>query len=88
MLRPRLEDLVARHPGVRHARGAGRRQGGDLDPARDGPAPGPRLERLARERGLIARIGRDFLVFAPPLVTPEEALHRMVDIIDDAIGAL
>jgi adenosylmethionine-8-amino-7-oxononanoate aminotransferase len=28
------------------------------------------------------------LAFAPPLVTPEEVLHRMVDIIDDAIGAL
>jgi adenosylmethionine-8-amino-7-oxononanoate aminotransferase len=69
-------------------RGAGLLQGFDLDPAVYGEAPGPRLERLARDRGLIARIGRDFVVFAPPLVTPEEALHRMVDIIDDAIGAL
>lgn len=88
ILQPRLTALATSRPGIRNVRGAGLLQGFDLDPAIYGEAPGPRLERLARDRGLIARIGRDFVVFAPPLVTPEEALHRMVDIIDDAIGAL
>jgi taurine--2-oxoglutarate transaminase len=88
ILRPRLEDLVARHAGVRNARGAGLLQGIDLDAAVYGPTPGPRLERLVHERGMIARIGRDFMAFSPPLVTPEDTLHQMIDIADAALTAL
>ena len=88
ILGPRLEDLAARHAGVRSVRGAGLLQGFDLDPAVYGSTPGPRLERLARERGLIARIGRDFFCLAPPLTTPEDSLHRMLDITDASLTAL
>jgi adenosylmethionine-8-amino-7-oxononanoate aminotransferase len=88
LLRPRLADLAARHAGVGNIRGAGLLQGLDLDPAVLGATPGPRLEHLCKERGLIARIGRDFLAFAPPLTTPEADLHRMLDIADEALAAL
>jgi len=88
VLGPRLAQLAAELPGIREVRGDGLLRGFDLDPAVYGPAPGPRLERLCKERGLIARIGRDFLCFAPPLTTPEAALQQMVDIVAESVRAL
>lgn len=77
-LRRALDGLAARLPGIRAVRGAGLLQGFDLDPAVYGPAPGPAVERAARERGLLARIGKSFVVFAPPLTVDEAALAEMV----------
>jgi adenosylmethionine-8-amino-7-oxononanoate aminotransferase len=88
VLRARLDGLAAELPGLRNVRGDGLLRGFDFDPDVYGPAPGPRLERLCKERGLIARIGRDFMCFAPPLTTPEADLHRMLDIAADSIKAL
>ena len=62
--------------------------GADIDPAVYGPTPGPKFEHLCKERGLIARIGRDFAVLAPPLTTPEDALHQMIDIFEAGLVAL
>jgi adenosylmethionine-8-amino-7-oxononanoate aminotransferase len=87
-LRPRLEALAAELPGLRNVRGDGLLQGLDLDPTVYGPLPGPRLEHLCKERGLIARIGKDFLCFAPPLTTPEDDLHRMIDIAADSLRTM
>ncbi|MCC6629259.1 MAG: aspartate aminotransferase family protein [Chloroflexi bacterium] len=88
VLRARLDQLAATLPGLRNVRGVGLLQGLDLDPSVYGPTPGPRLEHLCKERGLIARIGRDFLCFAPPLTTPEASLHQMVDIVEESLTAL
>jgi hypothetical protein len=37
---------------------------------------------------MIARIGKDFLCFAPPLTTPEDDLRRMIDIAADSLRTL
>ncbi len=87
-LRGLLDSLAARLPGIRAVRGAGLLQGFDLDPAVYGPAPGPAVERAARERGLLARIGRDFVVVAPPLTIDEGALALMVERLEESIAAV
>ncbi|MER3406705.1 MAG: hypothetical protein C4289_17350 [Chloroflexota bacterium] len=69
-------------------RGAGFLQGFDLDPAVCGPRPGVRFESLARQRGLLARCGCDFVVFAPPLVTTPAALDAMLDITEACLDEL
>jgi adenosylmethionine-8-amino-7-oxononanoate aminotransferase len=83
-----LEQLASVHPGIRNIRGAGLLRGFDLDHDVYGPTPGPTLEHACKERGLIARIGRDFVCLAPPLTTPEESLRRMLEIADGALHDL
>jgi len=78
VLRQHLNALAEHVPGVRAVRGAGLLQGFDLDPAVFGPAPGAAVEHAARERGLLARIGKNFVVFAPPLTVTEDALAEMI----------
>ncbi len=87
-LTARLQQFAARFPGVRNVRGAGFLQGFDLDPAVCGPRPGARFESLARQRGLLARCGRDFVVFAPPLVTTRAELDAMLDIAEACLDEL
>jgi|DewCreStandDraft_2_1066082.scaffolds.fasta_scaffold00206_15 adenosylmethionine-8-amino-7-oxononanoate aminotransferase len=87
-LTARLQQFAARFPGVRNVRGAGFLQGFDLDPAVCGPRPGARFECLARRRGLLARCGRDFVVFAPPLVTTRAELDAMLDIAEACLDEL
>ncbi len=87
-LRGLLNDLAARTPGVRNVRGAGLLQGFDLAPDLYGPAPGPHVERAARERGLLARIGKNFVVFAPPLTITPDALAEMVGTMEASLNAV
>jgi adenosylmethionine-8-amino-7-oxononanoate aminotransferase len=63
-------------------------QGFDLDPAIYGPAPGPAVEAAAREHGLLARIGKNFVVFAPPLTIDEAGITMMVDRLESSIAAV
>ncbi|CAA9575609.1 MAG: Adenosylmethionine-8-amino-7-oxononanoate aminotransferase, partial [uncultured Thermomicrobiales bacterium] len=88
ILRRLLEGLAARLPGILAPRGAGLLQGFDLDPAVYGPAPGGAIEAAARERGLLARIGRNFVVFAPPLTVGEDDLALMVGRLEESIAAV
>ena len=83
-----LDDLAARTPGVCNVRGAGLLQGFDLAPEVFGPAPGPQIERAARERGLLARIGKNFVVFAPPLTITPDALREMVGTMEASLHAV
>ncbi len=47
-----------------------------------------RVRDAALERGIIIRASGDNVVICPPLVIEESDLDRMIDAIDDAIGAL
>lgn len=88
VLRAHLEGMAARLPGIRNIRGAGLLQGFDLDPAIYGPAPGAAVERAAREHGLLARIGKDFVVFAPPLTIDAAAIAMMAERLETSIAAV
>ncbi len=79
--------MAGRLPGIRNIRGAGLLQGFDLDPAVYGPAPGPAIERAACEHGLLARIGKNFIVFAPPLTIDEAGIAMMVDRLETSIAS-
>jgi adenosylmethionine-8-amino-7-oxononanoate aminotransferase len=88
VLRAHLEGMAARLPGIRNIRGAGLLQGFDLDPAIYGPAPGAAVERAAREHGLLARIGKDFVVFAPPLTIDAAGIAMMAERLETSIAAV
>jgi len=88
ILRVRLNAMAERLPGIRNVRGAGLLQGFDLDPAVYGSAPGPAVEQAAREYGLLARIGKNFVVFAPPLTIDEAGITMMVDRLETSIAAV
>jgi adenosylmethionine-8-amino-7-oxononanoate aminotransferase len=82
-LRERLDVFQGRYPDlIAGVRGAGLLQGFEFgvqwSPGESGP--GKRFEALARERGLIARCGEQFVVFAPPLVTSRSELEEMLDV--------
>jgi putrescine---pyruvate transaminase len=49
---------------------------------------GPKLLRALRERGIITRVKGDSVLFAPPLVTTEAQIDRIVDAAGDAIDAV
>ncbi|MDQ3701404.1 MAG: aminotransferase class III-fold pyridoxal phosphate-dependent enzyme, partial [Chloroflexota bacterium] len=44
------------------------------------PKPGKRFEALARDRGLIARCGNDYVAFAPPLIITRDELDEILTI--------
>ena len=82
-VRARLEELQREHPNtVGEVRGAGLLQGFEFHAERypKSGRPGKRFEALARERGLIARCGDDYVAFAPPLVAQRGDLDEMLDI--------
>jgi adenosylmethionine-8-amino-7-oxononanoate aminotransferase len=90
-LRARLEALAREFPDViGDVRGAGLLQGFEFHRERYPKAgrPGKRFEALAKERGLIARCGDEFVVFAPPLVTERAELDEMLDVTTDSLHAL
>jgi adenosylmethionine-8-amino-7-oxononanoate aminotransferase len=88
VLREQLEGMAERLPGIRAVRGAGLLQGFDLDPAVYGPAPGPAVERAARKHGLLARIGRNFIVFAPPLTINADEIEGMTERLEASIASV
>ena len=83
--------MAETYPFVRDVRGAGLLQGFDLAadawPEAATP-PGKRFEALARERGLIARCGNDFIGFAPPLVMQTAELDELCDIAAACLEAM
>jgi adenosylmethionine-8-amino-7-oxononanoate aminotransferase len=90
-LRSRLEALAREFPDViGDVRGAGLLQGFEFDAARypRSGRPGKRFEALAREHGLLARCGDEFVAFAPPLVTERAELDEMLDVATDCLHEL
>jgi beta-alanine--pyruvate transaminase len=82
-IQERLEALRERRPDqIVDVRGAGLLQGFEFDPVHYPKAtkPGKRFEALARERGLIARCGDEFVAFAPPLVIDRAEVDELLDI--------
>ncbi|HVG95534.1 MAG TPA: aminotransferase class III-fold pyridoxal phosphate-dependent enzyme [Chloroflexota bacterium] len=90
-LRSRLEALAREFPDViGDVRGAGLLQGFEFDAGRfpKSERPGKRFEALAREHGLLARCGDEFVAFAPPLVTERAELDEMLDVATDCLHEL
>jgi adenosylmethionine-8-amino-7-oxononanoate aminotransferase len=90
-LRARLEALAREFPDViGEVRGAGLLQGFEFDAGRypRSGRPGKRFEALAREHGLLARCGDEFVAFAPPLVTARAELDEMLDVATDCLHEL
>ena len=55
-------------------------------PASD--AVGPRIARAMRDRGVVTRVKGESILFAPPLVTTEAQVDRMVEVTAEAIEAV
>ncbi|MDE3094923.1 MAG: aspartate aminotransferase family protein [Chloroflexota bacterium] len=53
-----------------------------------GGSAGPKLVAALRERGVLTRVKGDSILFAPPLVTTEAQIDRIVDATGDAIDAV
>jgi adenosylmethionine-8-amino-7-oxononanoate aminotransferase len=89
-----LRDAVGEHPNVGDVRGLGLmcaveivrdRQTGEEFPAADGI--GARLHAACVERGMFTRCRGDVLCLAPPIVTPEDEIDRVVSITAAALKA-
>ena len=92
----RLNDGLARlleMPNVGEVRGLGLMAAVEVvaDRATRASLPGgagPRLVVALRERGVLTRVKGDSILFAPPLVTTEAQIDRIVDATGDAIEAV
>ena len=80
------------HPHVGDVRGLGLLGGVELvaDKAARTPFPpsdkiGPRVIRSMRERGLISRAKGDSVLFAPPLVTTDAQIDRIVEVLAESV---
>ena len=90
-LRERLEALQAQNPTlIADVRGAGLLQGFEFDPVRHPKSskPGKRFESLARERGLIARCGDEYVAFAPPLNIERAELDELLAIVAGCLESM
>ena len=92
-MRERLEAMKATYPMIGDVRGAGLLQGMELVADRDtrepyGPdvKPGKRVERAARERGLIFRCSPEYVAFSPPLISTPADIDEMCDILDASLA--
>lgn len=89
-LRSQLEDLRARHPSIRLARGRGLLQGIVFTDEAQAAASGVHgfggsVAAQARARGLLLRASPWFVALGPPLVTTEAELAEILGILDDAL---
>jgi len=89
-----LREALAGHPHVGDVRGLGLMCAVELVEDRATKtafAPeakaGPRVLAEARKRGLFTRVRGDVLCLAPPIVTPEAELDRIVEICRDSVTA-
>ena len=92
-MRERLEAMKATYPMIGDVRGAGLLQGMEFVADRDtrepyGPdvKPGKRVEREARERGLILRTATEYVAFSPPLISTPAEIDEMCDILDASLA--
>ena len=92
-LRQRLEEMADRYLIVGDVRGAGLLQGMEFvkdratrQPFPAGVKPGKVVEKLAKERGLLARTGNEFLAFAPPLVSTKADIDDICAITNECLA--
>lgn len=89
-----LREALSDHPNVGDIRGLGlmcavelvKDKAGRVDFEPEAKA-GPRVLAEARKRGLFTRVRGDVLCLAPPIVTPEAELDRIVEICRDSVQA-
>ena len=84
-LRNLLHDRVASKPAVREVRLEGLMGGVELAPPGDGLRWGRRVSAAAVERGVLLRPIGDTVVLMPPLTVTSPEVHRIVDVLADAI---
>ena len=90
-IRRHLEALQRELPDViGDVRGVGLLQGFEFHAGNHPKAskPGKRFEALARERGLIARCGDEYVAFAPPLVIDGDEVDELLTITTDCLHEL
>ncbi len=92
-MRGRLEAMQATYPMIGEVRGAGLLQGMEFVADRDTRVPfppdvkpGKRIERAAKQRGLIFRCGTDFVAFSPPLIVTPADVDEMCDILEESLA--
>ncbi len=92
-----LQELrsLSSHPHVGDVRGLGLVAGLELVAEKESRAPfdpaqivGPRLLKEMRSRGLVTRVKGESILLAPPFVTTEEQIDRIVDIVAKSIKAV
>ena len=90
-----LTSELADHPHVGEVRGLGLMCAVEIvqDKATKAEFPteekvGARIHAAAQERGLFSRLRGDVFCLAPPIVTPEETLDRIVDVLRDSVVAV
>ena len=91
----KLESELGGHPHVGNIRGLGMMCGVEIVkdketkeafPASDGI--GPKIHAAGVERGMFSRVKGDIYCLAPPIVTDEETLDKIAEILGDAITAV
>jgi len=92
-MRARLEAMKATYPMIGDVRGAGLLQGMEFvadretrEPYAPDVKPGKRVERAARDRGLIFRCSPEYVAFSPPLVSTPADIDEMCDILDASLA--
>jgi 4-aminobutyrate aminotransferase len=84
LLRTRLEEVAARHEGVRDVRGVGLMLGVEFQSHEAANA----VQQAAFERGLLTlECGEAALRFSPPLIVDAEAVDIAMEIFDQALDA-
>lgn len=91
----KLRDALQDHPHVGEVRGLGLMAAVELvaDKATKAEFPadeaiGAKVHLAAQERGLFSRLRGDVFCLAPPIITPEPLLDRIVDIMRDSVVAV
>ena len=92
-MRERLEAMKATYPMIGDVRGAGLLQGMEFvadretrEPYAADVKPGKRVERSARDRGLILRTATEYVAFSPPLISTPADIDAMCDILDASLA--
>jgi adenosylmethionine-8-amino-7-oxononanoate aminotransferase len=90
-----LEDALGDHPHVGDIRGLGLMRGVEYVKERGTKEPfdpkdniGPRIHAATVERGMFSRVRGDVYCIAPPIVTSEQDIDRIVEILADATRAV
>lgn len=91
----KLQDALADHPHVGEVRGLGLmcaveyvKDKGTKEPFAPSDAIGPRIHAETVERGMFSRVRGDVYCIAPPIVTDEQTLDQIVEILAEATTAV
>ena len=90
-----LHEALGDHPNVGDIRGKGLMCAVELVEDRAARKPfdgargvGPKVHAATVERGMFSRVRGDVYCIAPPIVTPEETIDRIPEILADSVKAV